>query len=131
MQKKDIETEEDIKLLVDTFYGFVNEDELLSPVFNSFAQINWQQHLPIMYNFWSSLLFGSMAYKGQPFPKHLRLPIQQEHFERWVVLFTQTIAVLFDGPKAEEAKYKAKSIARIFQMRMGLLSILDQEPEIG
>ncbi|MCX2741404.1 group III truncated hemoglobin [Pontibacter anaerobius] len=127
--KKDITTEDDVKLLVDTFYGHVNQDELLSPVFNGFAQINWQHHLPIMYSFWSSLLFGSMAYKGQPFPKHIRLPIQQEHFERWVVLFIQTIAELFEGTKAEEAKHKAKSIARIFQMRMGLLSILDQEPE--
>lgn len=127
--KEDITTEEDIKLLVDTFYDHVNGDKLLSPVFNDFARINWQHHLPVMYNFWSSLLFGSMAYKGQPFPKHMRLPVQQEHFERWVILFTQTVAELFEGPKAEEAKQKAKSIARIFQMRMGLLSILDQEPE--
>jgi hemoglobin len=125
--KKDITTEEDVKLLVDTFYDHVNQDGLLSPVFNDIARTNWQHHLPVMYSFWSSLLFGSMAYKGQPFPKHLRLPIQQEHFRRWVVLFTQTIDELFEGPKAEEAKHKAKSIARIFQMRMGLLSILDQE----
>ncbi|OKL41203.1 group III truncated hemoglobin [Pontibacter flavimaris] len=125
--KKDITTEEDVKLLVDTFYDHVNQDGLLSPVFNDIAHTNWQHHLPVMYSFWSSLLFGSMAYKGQPFPKHLRLPIQQEHFRRWVVLFTQAIDELFEGPKAEEAKHKAKSIARIFQMRMGLLSILDQE----
>jgi len=125
--KQDITTEEDVKLLVDTFYGHVNQDGLLSPVFNDFAQVDWQHHLPIMYKFWSSLIFGSMAYKGQPFPKHLRLPIQQEHFGRWVVLFTHTIDELFEGAKAEEAKHKAKSIARIFQMRMGLLSILDQE----
>lgn len=128
--KRDIETEEDVKLLVDTFYAHVNEDGLLAPVFNNVAKVNWQHHLPVMYNFWSSLLFGSMAYKGQPFPKHTRLPIKQEHFGRWVILFTQTIEELFEGVKAEEAKYKAKSIARIFQMRMGLLSILDQEPEM-
>lgn len=66
--KKDIEDEADIKLLVDTFYDSVNQDELLSPVFNGFAQVNWAHHLPAMYNFWSSVLFGTMAYKGQPFP---------------------------------------------------------------
>ncbi|WP_299758941.1 group III truncated hemoglobin [uncultured Pontibacter sp.] len=125
--KKDISTQEDIKLLVNTFYHHVNQDELLSPVFNGFANVEWQQHLPIMYSFWSSLLFGSMSYKGQPFPKHMRLPIQQEHFLRWTALFTKTVDELFEGVKAREAKQKAKSIARIFQMKMGLLSILDKE----
>ena len=125
--KRDIATEDDIKLLVDTFYDSVNKDDLLSPIFNSFAQVNWQHHLPIMYSFWSSLLFGSMAYKGQPFPKHMRLPITREHFTRWVALFTLAIDQLFEGTKADEAKHKATSIARIFQMKMGLLSLLDQE----
>ncbi|MFD1186585.1 group III truncated hemoglobin [Pontibacter rugosus] len=125
--KRDIENEEDVKLLVDTFYDSVNQDELLSLVFNDFAKVNWQHHLPIMYTFWSSLLFGSMAYKGQPFPKHLRLPVAREHFSRWIALFTQTVDSLFEGVKAEEAKHKGKSIARIFQMRMGLLTLIDQE----
>ncbi|MBF9255202.1 group III truncated hemoglobin [Pontibacter sp. 172403-2] len=122
--KKDIENEADIKLLVDTFYDSVNQDELLSPVFNGFAQVNWAHHLPVMYNFWSSVLFGTMAYKGQPFPKHLRLPITQQHFSRWVSLFTQTVNSLFEGAKAEETKQKATSIARIFQMKLGLFSTI-------
>jgi hemoglobin len=121
--KKDIETEADIKLLIDTFYDNVNNDELLSPVFNDFAQIDWQQHLPVMYSFWSTVLFGSMAYKGQPFPKHLRLPIEKQHFSRWIALFTQTVEDLFEGTKASEAKQKAASIAQIFQMKMGLFSM--------
>ncbi|MDX5423225.1 MAG: group III truncated hemoglobin [Hymenobacteraceae bacterium] len=125
--KRDIETEEDVKLLVDIFYEHVNKDELLSPVFNDFAHVNWQAHLPVMYNFWSSILFGSMAYKGQPFPKHMRLPIEQKHFIRWVSLFILTVDSLFAGSKAEEAKQKASSIARIFQMKMGFLSIVGQQ----
>lgn len=120
--KKDIATETDIKLLVDTFYDNVNQDELLSPVFNDFAQVDWQHHLPIMYRFWSTVLFGSMAYKGQPFPKHLRLPVDRQHFSRWISLFTQTVDILFEGEKATEAKQKATSIAQIFQMKMGLFS---------
>ena len=119
--KKDIETEADIKLLVDTFYDSVNQDELLSPVFNDFAQVDWQHHLPIMYRFWSTVLFGSMAYKGQPFPKHLPLPVDRQHFSRWIALFTQTLADLFEGPRATEAKQKAAGIAHIFQMRLGLI----------
>ncbi|PRY07863.1 hemoglobin [Pontibacter ummariensis] len=125
--KKDIETEEDVKLLIDTFYDNVNQDSLLAPIFNDFAKVNWEQHLPIMYKFWSSLLFGSMAYKGQPFSKHMRLPIEQVHFLRWTSIFTATVDKLFAGTKAEEAKQKATSIAQVFQMKMGLLSIIGQQ----
>ncbi|WP_242929430.1 group III truncated hemoglobin [Pontibacter vulgaris] len=119
--KKALENEADIKLLVDTFYDKVNADELLSPIFNDFAQIDWDHHLPVMYTFWSTVLFGSMAYKGQPFPKHMRLPIDPGHFARWIELFTATVDELFEGESATEAKQKATSIAQIFQLRMGLL----------
>ncbi|AMM50544.1 SEC-independent protein translocase TATC [Rufibacter sp. DG15C] len=118
--KPDITTEEDIKRLVDTFYDHVNQDELLGPVFNDFAKVDWDHHLPNMYKFWSTVLFGSMAYKGQPFPKHMGLPVERTHFTRWIHLFTQTIDELFSGEMAEQAKQKAVSIANIFQMKMGL-----------
>lgn len=120
--KKDIETEADIKLLVDTFYDSVNQDELLSPVFNSFAQVNWQTHLAVTYKFWSTVLLGNMAYRGQPFPKHLRLPLEAKHFNRWSELFTQTVDTHFKGSKATEAKQKATSIARVFLMKMGFFN---------
>jgi hemoglobin len=118
--KEDITTEEHIKTLVDTFYAHVTQDELLEPVFNEVAGVDWEHHLPKMYAFWSTVLFGSMAYKGQPFPKHLALPIDRAHFARWIALFTQTIDELFAGEMAEQAKQKAASIANIFQMKMGL-----------
>jgi hemoglobin len=117
----DITTEEDIKRLVDTFYASVNQDPLLEPVFNGHAQVDWPHHLPIMYQFWSSLLLGSASYKGQPFPKHMALPIGREHFERWLQLFHQTVDRLFSGDKAEEAKVRAQNVAYMFQYKMGLL----------
>jgi hemoglobin len=119
--KRDIENEDDIKGLVDTFYDHVNLDELLGPVFNDFAKIDWDHHLPVMYNFWSTVLFGSMTYKGQPFPKHMRLPIAKEHFTRWIELFVKTVDELYEGAKAEEIKQKVLSIAQVFQMRLGLM----------
>jgi hemoglobin len=118
--RADLQTEEDIRRLVDTFYDHVNQDDLLGPVFNQFAKVDWAHHLPKMYEFWSTVLFGSMAYKGQPFPKHLALPVERAHFTRWIALFTQTVDQLFVGAMAEQAKQKAASIANIFQMKMGL-----------
>lgn len=118
----DIRNIDDIILLVDTFYKKVNEDELLSPIFNDFAKVKWDEHLPIMYSFWSAVLFETNTYKGQPFTSHTELPIHTEHFQRWLKLFGETVDELFSGPKAEEAKEKAESIAMIFQTKLGLIS---------
>ncbi|WP_028979517.1 group III truncated hemoglobin [Sporocytophaga myxococcoides] len=117
----DISNKEDIKTLVDRFYDKVNSDELLSPIFNDHAEVDWPKHLPTMYDFWNSLLLGSMEYKGQPFPKHMNLPVTKEHFERWIQLFTATLEENFTGPKADEALARAMNIARVFMSKMGLL----------
>jgi hemoglobin len=117
----DIENIEDIINLVDRFYEKVNQDSLLSPVFNGFAKVDWEAHLPIMYSFWGAVLFDTSTYKGQPFTSHIDLPISTEHFHRWLELFKETVDENFKGRKAEEAKEKADSIALIFQTKLGLI----------
>jgi hemoglobin len=114
----DLETEADIVRLIDTFYGHVNEDELLRPVFNDVAQVDWAHHLPTMYDFWSSVLLGTSRYKGRPFAKHFPLPITPAHFQRWLALFNASVDELFAGPKAADAKLRAQSIGAMFQHRM-------------
>ncbi|GAA4054663.1 group III truncated hemoglobin [Hymenobacter glaciei] len=116
--RPDITTEADVQLLVDTFYTKVNHDALLDPVFNGFAHVDWPRHLPVMYDFWSSLLLGTTRYHGRPFPKHLPLPIAAAHFQRWLALFEATVNELFNGPKSEEAKVRAQSIATLFEHRL-------------
>jgi hemoglobin len=119
---KDIATENDIKQLVDSFYHRVGRDELLGPVFNEIARVDWEHHLPTMYSFWSTMLFRTASYKGRPWPKHAPLPVRKEHFERWVSLFCQTVDSLFAGAKANEAKSTALSIADTFQTRFGIFN---------
>jgi hemoglobin len=63
----DIATEADIKILVDSFYQKVNDDELLAPIFNGIAQVDWAEHLPTMYQFWGSMLLHTNTYRGRPF----------------------------------------------------------------
>lgn len=116
--RPDIQTEADIKLLVDTFYNKVNADALLAPVFNEFAHVDWLAHLPRMYDFWSSLLLHTSRYRGQPFLKHIPLPIGGEHFQRWLTLFLGTVDELFAGPVADEAKLRAQNIAYVFESRL-------------
>lgn len=115
---KDLETEDDIKLMVDSFYQKVNEDELLSPIFNDFAGVSWDQHLSKMYNFWNTILFARGDYKGSPFPKHAPLPVSKDHFERWVSLFEKNMDEHFKGEKAEDAKNRARIISWTFQSKM-------------
>ncbi|AFM03089.1 truncated hemoglobin [Bernardetia litoralis DSM 6794] len=116
--KQDIKNEEDIKLLVDTFYDKVNQNILLSPIFNDFAHVNWESHLPTMYRFWNGILFGEGGYKGSPFEKHIPLPIDKTHFENWLILFKETVDALFEGNKADEAKQRATIIAYTFQSKL-------------
>lgn len=113
----DIATREDIQRLVDTFYGKVQGDTLLGPVF---SHVNWPDHLPVMYNFWSSVLFGDQSYRGNPLQKHFPLAIQAIHFHQWLKLFTETVDENFAGERAEEVKMRAQSIAEIFKARLGL-----------
>lgn len=116
--KNDITTREDIELLVNEFYKKVQADELLAP---AFSHVDWPHHLPIMYDFWSSMLLGDQSYRGNPFQKHLHLPIKTRHFDQWLKLFRETVNKHFAGEKAEEVLQRAETIAAIFQSRMGLI----------
>lgn len=113
----DIINRDDVKILVDSFYDKVQADELLGPIF---SHVDWPHHLPVMYNFWSSILLGDQSYNGNPLQKHIPLPLTQQHFSQWLHLFHKTIDEHFSGEKATEAKMRAQSIAGIFQVKMGL-----------
>ncbi len=113
----DIIDRKDIETLVNLFYNKVKSDELLLPVF---SHVDWPHHLPIMYNFWSSMLLGDQSYLGNPFQKHIHLAIDSSHFNQWLALFKETVDENFTGLKADEAKSRALSIAGVFQHKMGL-----------
>ena len=60
------------------------------------------------------MLLGTGTYRGAPFPKHAVLPVEKAHFDRSLELFLATVDENFSGPKAEEAKGRALSIADTF-----------------
>jgi hemoglobin len=120
--KQDISGPEQVKVLVDKFYEKVNNDELLSPIFNENVKVDWQTHLPKMYKFWGTQLIGTADYNGRPFPPHMDLNLDKEHFQRWIQLFLATVEENFSGKVAEIAKQKARNIAAVFQMKLGLIS---------
>ncbi len=109
---------EDIKLLVDSFYGKVREDELLAPVFNNRIGDRWPAHLEKMYKFWQTVLLKEHTYFGSPFPPHALLPVNKKHFDEWLTLFYETVDENFTGEKAEEAKWRAARMAEMFQYKI-------------
>ena len=109
---------DDIKLLVDTFYGKVQTDSLLGIVFHDRIEDRWPQHLEKMYKFWQTTLLGEHTYSGRPFPPHATLPVGHQHFVRWIALFTETVDELFTGEKADEAKWRASKIAEMFEAKV-------------
>lgn len=118
MVKKEIEKIEDIRMLVDTFYGKVREDELLGPIFNGIIQDKWEEHLEKMYRFWQTVLLDEHTYYGSPFAPHAQMPIRENHFNQWVKLFHSTIDSLFEGERAEKAKKQSEQMASIFQSKI-------------
>jgi hemoglobin len=113
-EKKDIQNLDDIKLLVDTFYGKIQQDPLLGPIFNSRIEDRWPVHLQKMYQFWQSILLGESTYNGRPFPPHANLPVNQVHFTTWLTHWHMTIDTFFEGPLATEAKERGVKMAILF-----------------
>lgn len=125
--QSDISSLEDIKLLVDTFYGQVQKDNYLSPIFNSKIAENWPDHLEKMYRFWQTILLEVHTYAGSPFPPHKHLPIDKAHFERWMEIFVNTVDTLFEGSIANEAKMRAKNMAELFHHKINYFRDNDQK----
>jgi len=117
-QTQDILNLEDIKILVDTFYEKVRTNDLLSPVFNNVIKDSWPQHLEKMYNFWQTVLLKEHTYFGSPFVPHAKLPVEQKHFDQWLLLFYKTIDETFSGEKAKEAKWRAEKMAEMFHYKI-------------
>ncbi len=123
--KHDIENIEDVKLLVNTFYGNMKSDDIVGRVFLDIEKVDFDKHLPKMYDFWEMLLFEGSNYRGAPMQPHLRInqhhPLTPAHFDRWLEMFRETVDSLFEGPKAEEAKTKAFNIASTWSYKLEYL----------
>ena len=120
--KKDIETIEDIKKLIDTFYEKVKVDPVIGFIFNEVVRVNWEIHLPIMYKFWENTLFYTGSYEGNPLELHKNIhqltPLTTLHFNQWIMLFNKSVDELFNGSNATLAKQRALSIATVLQIKI-------------
>jgi hemoglobin len=120
--KNDIENNDDIALLVNTFYEKVKKDETIRHFFTEVVKVDWEKHLPVMYRFWENIIFHTGSYTGNPMEVHMQLhskcPMHLEHFDRWMELFNTTVDELFEGEKAFQAKQRALSIATVMKIKI-------------
>jgi hemoglobin len=122
MKKNDISNRNDINHLVDHFYDQVKNDAVLGPLFQDIFKINWEKHLPIMYDFWDNVLFYSGNYNGNPMQVHKHLhhmhTLSSDDFKRWIDLFTKSVDQLFEGEQADDIKLRANNIAVVMQVKL-------------
>lgn len=107
-------TEETIALLVRRFYDLARADESLGPMFAE-AIADWEGHQQIVSDFWSHALLGTGRYKGSPFAPHLRLPIELDHFGRWLALFRRAAEETLPAAMAQQAVAKAAHMTESFK----------------
>jgi hemoglobin len=123
MHKKDIQTRDDIVLLVNTFYPKVRKDKLLGPIFNEIIK-DWETHLELLTDFWETNLFFVKKYTGNPLAKHVEVDkyydhtINELHFGTWINLWHQTIDSMFEGEVAQLAKNRARNMSTFMNMEI-------------
>jgi hemoglobin len=108
-----------IERLVRGFYGRVQADAVLGPVFA--ARIgDWEPHLRRMMDFWSSVTLSTARYDGRPLRMHFPLPIDASHFDRWLQLFEATAREVCPPGAAEIFVERARRIAASFEMGLAV-----------
>lgn len=119
---KKLESREDIEVLVNSFYDKVVQDETIGFFFKDIIKVDFQKHLPKMYSFWESILFGQMSYKGNPMAVHFPInhleAMEKYHFAQWLKLWKQTIEENFTGYNADMAITKSENIANLMSYKM-------------
>lgn len=106
-----------IERLVRAFYGRVRLDPLLGPIFENAVE-DWEEHIATLCRFWSSVTLMTGRYSGRPMAAHAPLPVEREHFLRWLKLFDATAREVCPPEAAELFIDRAGKIAE--SLRQGL-----------
>jgi hemoglobin len=129
---RDIETRDDVELLVRTFYGRALTDPIIGFIFTDVAKLDLEEHVPVITSFWETVLLGGRSYSGGAFRPHYALNQQVRlragHFQRWLALWQTTVDELFAGEHAELAKSHAIRVGAAFHSRLQTLSAAEDAP---
>lgn len=120
--KKRIESRDDVRLMVEDFYEKVKRDDTIGEIFNNVLFFKWETHIPIMIDFWETVLLDGTNYRGNAMRVHIELskmyPLKPEHFARWKKLFFETLDKHFIGEKVDEAKKRVELMEVLMQNKI-------------
>ena len=118
----DLDTRTAVHDLVVDFYREVAMDDLLGPVFAEVAEVDWAAHIPKLIDFWCRVLLGQPGYDGFILGPHQALhdtePLRTEHFDRWFLLFAESVDRGWSGPVAEQAKAHAERVSSMLARKI-------------
>jgi hemoglobin len=118
----DIESRNDIEILMSRFYEKLLVDDQVGFIFNDIVKIDLESHLPILADFWETTIFHKVVYKGNVLKIHQdlyeKVQLTNSHFERWLTLFNESVDELFKGNTADQFKIKALSIATVMRIKL-------------
>ena len=120
--------DDDILGVLRAFYATVMHDDLLAPYFDG---VDMPAHLPVIADFWSTMIFQSGRYHGNAFRPHLEMPgLTADHFGRWLDTLERTVDLAFAGPHAERMKAMGHRIAYSMQLRLGIVPVVAFKPDV-
>lgn len=110
-----------IKNLVSSFYQRVQQDELLGPIFNDVAKVDWEEHILLLCRFWNSVMLKTNEYNGNAMLKHIEMnrlvPFTPAHFRRWLKLFKEEAHKHLPAEAASLIVERARMIGHVIQQR--------------
>lgn len=122
---KDINSRDDLLLIVRHFYDSLFQSEELRDFFEDFKDKEALGiHLETLVDFWDNTLFYSGVYKKNAMKPHIDLhqksPLNSSHFIQWLRLLTLAIDKNFQGVNAETMKNRALSIATVMKIKFDI-----------
>jgi hemoglobin len=120
--KRDIQTRADISIFIKAFYEKVLTDETIGIIFTEKFPLNWDHHIPLIVDFWETILLDNPVYKKNAMEVHYsineKFPLQQKHFTAWLKIFDETLDKFFSGERVLLAKKRAAGIAQLMLLKM-------------
>ena len=126
---RDINSREDILLIMRRFYTKLLEDNTINFFFTEVTEVeqHLEEHFEILATFWEQSLFLKGGYHNNMFAIHKNIhekrPFTKKHFDIWLNHFNNAIDLYCLGETAEQMKTQALNMATVMQIKFSNSSL--------
>ena len=122
VERSDLDRRSAINARVVAFSREVVLDDLLDPVFEEVAELDWAIHIPRLIDYWCQILLHEPHPPRPILAAHAAVheiaPLRSEHFDRGYTLWVAVVDRQWDGPLAKKAKRHAELMAATLARRL-------------